>query len=380
MKTTRRCLCKTISFLLALSILFCCCPIVPLADGSVHSGGRSTPMRDPSSPYWDDFWGINPTDAELEAAMTSGCAAEVPLLINGSVDGSYELDIHHFVPSESGYYVIYTTYTESDWLDTIGAIYEVSRIAGQTSYECIAYDDEGSSLVTQDEFDWNFRMLVELKAGCDYLICVRGALYEFGEYRLFIEPNLDSLVSTDGGVWEAQPFQNSWIAYSKTTQKMHYLTKEQALLNYILSMDGVVYDLEIHLEDGQEFDLAYITQVYNEDPSRAAQVVDTVIQGVLGMVPVIGFTVTSLGMVLDIIEIYSDDSEDQRLLAQIIHETCDIHAYASVIPEGVMMTMVINHGLLVETKASSGSTLEFEFYAYDDTTLYGKEYYYGIWN
>ena len=67
MKTTRRCLCKTISFLLALSILFCCCPIVPLADGSVHSGGRSTPMRDPSSPYWDDFWGINPTDAELEA-------------------------------------------------------------------------------------------------------------------------------------------------------------------------------------------------------------------------------------------------------------------------------------------------------------------------
>ena len=44
------------------------------------------------------------------------------------------------------------------------------------------------------------------------------------------------------------------------------------------------------------------------------------------------------------------------------------------------MTMVINHGLLVETKTSSDSTPEFEFYAYDDTTLYGKEYYYGIWN
>jgi hypothetical protein len=249
-------------------------------------------------------------------------------------------------------------------------------------YTRIAYDDDGGSLVTQDEYDYNFRMIAELSWLSNYYICVRGYGAEMDEYMLYIKPNLDTLYSLDGGIWTAQNVDSSEPSMrAYPTRKMHYLTKEQALLNYILSMDGVFFDLVITNADGSTFDLDYIVDVYEDDPDQAAEATNTVLSGILGS-SLTGWrevVADGLGIALDLLDIYTSE-EDPQILAQNIYQACGIVCTSTITPDGIMSYYSIDHGLLVETRASVSAGTEFVFSAYDSTILYGKEYHYGTWN
>ena len=367
--------------LLAATFLLFCCPIVPLAKGTDDDEFPSS-VSNNSAVTWDyyippEYYEINPTDAEFEAAEspTYDGTSEI---IQGAILESYDINIYHYEAPHSGYYEIYTTAIPGivGLFDTVGAVFEEQNFLGfTTNYEQIAYDDNGSSQITQDEFDYNFRIVVELDKYEDYYICVRSYGPEIDPYTLHIKPNLDTKISAGGGIWTDNDSETSLM----------YITKEQALFAYILSMDGVVYDLQLTLEDGTPFTFEHMAETYETNPNLALETANFMLETLFGVVaPELALTMAILDFTLSLISNWIDPPEEEESLAEIIYENCDVTCIATVVPSvGIVATFTIEHGLLVEITSNNflfDSDTEYEYSPYDSTTLYGKEYHYGTWH
>lgn len=308
---------------------------------------------------------ISPSDDELKAAKSptySGTSER----ISGSISSSYEMDIYHYEAPTEGYYAIYTTGS----LDTVGAVYEHQNVLWwTTSYENVAYSDDGC----QSDNYRNCSMVVRMDRGEDFYICVRAYGANTGNYTLVIEPNEDKKASTTGGLWTCDYISNAKANSGVWTTKKNYLTREQALLNYLL-LEGIEWT---DPDTKEVINFEVIQATYNEDVDKAIELATKLLSKLTKGKPVVSLSVTLLGNIIS--EVYSASTETVDELIDIFKEKCGITSTLESIGDGsVTVKFTAQNGMLKKTWFS---TFTFnDYYANNDTLLTGEKYCYGSWS
>ena len=345
MKKSRKFLKSTFCLMLSIICLLLCFAVTASASTTTTSGGNT----------------ISPSDDELKAAKNptySGTSENIA----GAISNSYEMDIYHYEAPYDGYYAVYTIGS----LDTVGAVYEHQNFLWwTTSDERVAYTDDGSRISSAV----NCAMVVYMDKGEDFYICIRAYSHKTGNYNLIIEPNDDKINSTQGGLWNCDHISDSMANSGTYPTKRNYLTKDQALLNYLLLINEVALDEDNNLE----IDFELIRETYNEDVDTAISLATTFVKILARKDTVVKVSASILGHMLS--GLYGLLTETTEELKTIFEEKCGIQNPEQI--NGVFYYSAQN-GLL---KESWYSTFTFNYYyTNNDTLLTGEKYCYGSWN
>ena len=342
---------STFSLVLAISFLFSCFSVSANASTTTTSGLRT----------------ISPSNGQLKAAKSPTYTSEAEV-ITAAISKSYEMDIYHYEAPEDGYYAIYTTGA----LDTVGAVYEHENFLWwTTSYKEVARNDDGN------KFDYylNCSMIVYMERGEDYYICVRAFSSRTGDYKLFIEPNEDKIKSSNGGFWTPNYKLSYKSSNSMKLESRTYLTKDQALLNY-LWLDGV----EGIDENGNEIDFELIRETYYEDFALAIEFANIL----LGSVPskadaVVSMTTSLLGNSVSMVYEALTDSTDE--LKKTLEKECGIKKTRKKMNgSSASVDYTVKNGILKESVMVDGRYPINIYSANNDNILTGVKYEKGTWS
>lgn len=311
---------------------------------------------------------ISPSKSEFQSAKNPKYY-NIPTNISDSISQPYELDIYHFEAPCTGYFAIYTTGS----LDTIGAVYEENGALFWTHYDQVAYSDD----TNYSPYYRNCLMVVKMKQFEDYYICVRAYASKTGNYTLVIEPNQDKKTSYNGGVWTSQ---ENIGPDDKTIRQKVYLTKSQALLNYLW-----LIDVDFETDEQTTLDFEYISETYDEDRAEALSLTNTFMSIAASFVPSpysvpFSITITLLGAVIDCV--YEQTTQDLREMLDIFKNECGIvPRLVSLDGMGAIVLYPVEHGLLRITRSSDNSNwCTYTYNQCDDTLVTGAWYCLGSWN
>lgn len=341
----------TFSLVLAISFLFSCFSVSANASTTTTSG-----LRD-----------ISPSNSELKAAKSPVYISEAEV-ITATISKSYEMDIYHYEAPEDGYYAIYTTGA----LDTVGAVYEHENFLWwTTSYKEVARNDDGN----QFDYYLNCSMIVYMEEGEDYYICIRAFDKKTGAYKLFIEPNEDKKKTSNGGIWTP----NYKLSYNSSNsirlESRTYLTKEQALLNY-LWLDGV----EGIDEKGNKIDFELIRETYHEDVALAIEYAN-ILLGVFTVDadPVVSMTVSLFGNSVSMVYEALTESTDE--LKETFERECGIKkTQKKVNGSSACVIYTVKNGMLKESVIVDSRYPINLYSANNDNILTGVKYERGTWS
>lgn len=204
-----------------------------------------------------------------------------------TISSAYGMHIYHFEAPSSGYYSFHTTGS----LDTIIKVYEEQNFLWMTTqFKDKGLNDDGSMADAERR---NANLVLELDAGEDYYICVRGYNQKTGSYNLRVEKNQDRMLFSQYGYskWKstdglATTFNGD--VYGTTSKQ--YLTKSEVILFY-WSLDPACQELV-----GKDVD--YVYSAYKKSVSQGISAAN-VVMSLIPMDYAVGVTVSVLGTILD---------------------------------------------------------------------------------
>lgn len=353
MKRAKRSLKSTLCLILAVMFVFTCFTISANAYTTKATGDLD----------------ISPSNSAFKSAKNPKYDS-TSVTISDSIAAERDINIYHYEAPRTGYYAIYTQGS----LDTIGAVFEQQNFLWwTTSYTQIAYADDTS----YSPYYRNCLMVVHMDWHEDYYICIRAYATKTGSYTLIIEPNEDKKSLWDGGIWDCNYVDSASANLGLWVDNKQYLTKKQALMNY-LWLDGVTcYDYDT----GTLIDFPLIKATYDANTAQGIALANTFMSLITCSAPSsFSITATLLGAVIQ--EVYSASTSTVEELKAEFENKCGITKTLVYLGEhSAYVEYGIQNGMLKETWFSSGSIPCYVtyYYANNDHLLTGYRYCYGSW-
>jgi len=305
--------------------------------------------------------------------------------ISDSIGSAYDTHIYHYRAPRSGDYIIYTEGST----DTVG------RVFYETTFDwkpiCTSIDDvSGTNRSTSN----NFFVKLNLTAGEDYYIAIRGYGSRTGSYKLHIEPYRDKCVSSIGAYW----LNYNRTAYVDDVYSVEYYTPEQCAFLYDFVTSQAVRKLIKNYWTSMGTEAIVWESI--QEGMVAVSWADTV--GAFEEIPGASAVISIFGAIVDKIceAIFEDTGEEAELLGQI-DKCCGLietkvktvvngrTAYGTVYScqSGMRIQRDIDaREYRIYALAYGGwMTIRQEFIvlgssmAYNDTNLFGGDCRYGCW-